>query len=105
MMNLFVQLKDFLFQCFVCFASLITRQKLERSPNGVGRSPNGVWGEAPSYILAAKPERGLGRDPKGVWGEPQLGRAEPQRGLGRSPQLHSCGEAAPGSGAEPKLGV
>ncbi len=54
---------------------------------GLGRSPSGGSGDgAPSYILAAKPPGAWGGAPAGVWG--------------RSPQLHSCGEAAGGLGAE-----
>ncbi len=78
----------------------MTTRQWRSQKGGGGR---GGWSSAPNprttlpqecCLLGAPPprpppERGLGRSVNQVWG--------------RSPQLHSCGEAAPGFGAEPKL--
>ncbi len=61
------------------------------------RSPDPRWGSAPNPVGGCAPrpprERGLGRRPS----------VEPSGGLGRSLRHRSCGEAAPGFGAEPQL--
>ncbi|MCP3663640.1 MAG: hypothetical protein GY696_14315 [Gammaproteobacteria bacterium] len=52
------------------------------------RGSRGGWGSAPNPIQG---------DLGGIWGRAPAGVS------GRSPQLHSCGETAPGFGAEPQM--
>ncbi len=66
-----------------------------------GQGGRGGWGSAPRPPLTLDPRppsrTGSGAEPhRAVWGR------SPQRGLGRTPQLHFCGGAAPGVGAEPQ---
>ncbi len=69
---------------------------------GLGRSPNGVCGRAPT-VFVAEPQRCLGRSPNGVWGgAPTVFGAEPPATFLRRSRSGVRGGAPTGFGAEPQ---
>ncbi len=59
----------------------------------------------PRTGFGAETQWDLGRSPNGIWGGAPTGSgAEPQRGLGRSAQLRYCGEAAGCEGTADQTG-
>ncbi len=75
----------------------------------------GVWAEPPNGDWGGAPPGVWGKAPSGVWGITHLGSgcgalsfalaAKPPGVWGQSSKLHSCDEAATGSGAESPAAV